>query len=95
MSDVHGKEIKVQNTTVKVPGRRPQLAKSSPQSGNIKVANDISNKTMNPAARSSKELFDILQQTSPDDEDADALSSDVAPTAAAASEALTVTVIQK
>ncbi|KAJ8036390.1 Arf-GAP with GTPase, ANK repeat and PH domain-containing protein 3 [Holothuria leucospilota] len=59
MSDVHGKEIKVLNTTVKVPGRRPQLAKASPQSGNDKGANGATNKTMKPAARSSKESFNF------------------------------------
>ena len=33
MDDVHGKEIRLLNTTVKVPGRRPPLARANTQVG--------------------------------------------------------------
>ena len=42
MEDIHGKEILLLNTTVKVPGRRPPLARSSPNSsGTNGVTNNL------------------------------------------------------
>ncbi|XP_071942718.1 arf-GAP with GTPase, ANK repeat and PH domain-containing protein 1-like isoform X3 [Antedon mediterranea] len=44
MSDSHGKEIRLMKTTVKVPGRRPQLARGSSTTNNNKQASsDVTN----------------------------------------------------
>ena len=48
MNNTHGKEIVLMNTTVKVPGRKPQIVRSNPGSspsksapGNNGIANNM------------------------------------------------------
>ncbi|XP_070536793.1 arf-GAP with GTPase, ANK repeat and PH domain-containing protein 1-like isoform X5 [Ptychodera flava] len=57
MDDVHGKEIRLLNTTVKVPGKRPPVVKSTPTGapprGNVStngVANEFSAMTISTSA---------------------------------------------
>nr|XP_054750163.1 arf-GAP with GTPase, ANK repeat and PH domain-containing protein 1-like [Lytechinus pictus] len=51
MDDVHGKEIRLLNTTVKVPGRRPPLARA-----NTQVGSNSSNSGTNGIANNMKAM---------------------------------------
>lgn len=63
MEDIHGKEILLLNTTVKVPGRRPPLARSSPNSsGTNGVTNNL--RAMTISGHAGKLTLDFITSIS-------------------------------
>lgn len=56
MDDVHGKEIRLLNTTVKVPGRRPPLARANTQAGSTTTSTSSMNSGTNGIANNMKAM---------------------------------------